>query len=181
MSEERMPALIPRLTTERLLLRETRKSDFEAYATGMADPAMTKFLAIAADRRTAWRAFTSLPGMWVIMGAGWWIVERNEDEQLVGTVGAFYRESAIGREDEADLELGWMIFAPFQRRGYATEAARAALAYGFARHPAPRAVAYLDAANTASARVAESIGMTYAGDADFYEERARRYAIARPT
>jgi RimJ/RimL family protein N-acetyltransferase len=180
MSEERAPVVIPRLTTERLLLREPRKTDFEAYATGMADPSMTKFLSMATDRRTSWRVFTSLPGMWLIMDAGWWLVERKEDCQLVGAVGAFFRESAIGREDEADLELGWTVFAPFQRNGYATEAAQAALDWGFARHPVGRAVAYLDTANVASARVAESIGMTYECDTEFYGERVRRYSIARP-
>jgi RimJ/RimL family protein N-acetyltransferase len=52
--------------------------------------------------------------------------------KLVGTVGAFYRESAIGGDGPAELELGWLIFRKHWQKGVATEAATAAPQHAFA-------------------------------------------------
>jgi len=93
-------------------------------------------------------------------------------------VGAFYRET-LGDEVLGDLELGWITFRDHWGQGYASEAAAAAVRFGFERLNADRAIAYIDAANVASVRVAERIGMTYEGDVDFYGERTGRFGLAR--
>lgn len=181
MSDPRDHGLVPHVTTARLLLREPRKTDFETYHQAMSDPEMTRHLpSMPSDRRNSWRVFTSLLGQWAMMDAGWWLVELHETRQIVGIVGAFFREGAIGRERDVDIELGWSVFTAHQRRGYATEAARAALTWAFANHPSARAVAYVDASNVASARVAEGIGMKREGEVDFYGERVPRFAVDRP-
>ncbi|MBM7024677.1 GNAT family N-acetyltransferase [Clavibacter zhangzhiyongii] len=61
------------------------------------------------------------------------------------------------------LEVGWVMNPDFAGRGYATEASRAMLDLAFRRAGAHRVVAQLDARNTASARMAERLGMRREG------------------
>jgi hypothetical protein len=92
---------IPRLTTARLLLREFQMRDFDAYATNLTDPVATKFTSGLQDRRAAWRSFAAQTGSWLLNGGGWWAVEQREGGAVVGTVGAFFRET-----DATLVELG---------------------------------------------------------------------------
>lgn len=170
---------VPRLTTERLVLRELRASEFEIYAASSADPVAMRFISGAVDRRQAWRTFASMTGGWMLTGAGWWAIELRATGEFIGTVGAFFRETMLGRGADADLEIGWTVFPQFWRRGFATEAARAALAFGAATHDVRRVIALIDAANVGSIGVAKAIGMVFDGDVDFYGEPSQRYAIER--
>jgi RimJ/RimL family protein N-acetyltransferase len=61
------------------------------------------------------------------------------------------------------LEVGWVMNPDFAGKGYATEASRAMLDIAFRRAGAHRVVAQLDARNTASARMAERLGMRREG------------------
>lgn len=179
-TEAALAAIVPRLTTPRLLLRELRATDFEAHAANSADPEAMKYMSGTVDRRHAWRVLAALTGAWLLTGAGWWGIEVVATGELVGTVGAFFRETTLGLGAGADIELGWSVYRPYWRRGYASEAARAALAWAFATHDAPRAVAHLVEANAASAGVCKAIGMTYDGQVDLYGEPCARYAMAAP-
>lgn len=172
-------AIVPRITTERLLLRELRLGDFDRYAANLADPLATRFTSGVVDRRGAWRIFTALSGTWILNGAGWWAVEIRGTGDFIGTVGAFFREPGTALGTEADLELGWTLFPAFWRRGFATEAARAALAHGFTHHDVRRAIAHIDPANAASIGVSKAIGMTLEGEVDFYGLPTVRYTVTR--
>jgi RimJ/RimL family protein N-acetyltransferase len=65
--------------------------------------------------------------------------------------------------DHARAELGYWIGKPYWGRGYATEAARAALRWGFDSLGLERIYAYHFARNAASGRVLRKIGMTPEG------------------
>lgn len=163
---------IPRLTTPRLLLREYRMADFDAYAANMAEPEATKFLLSGTvDRRTSMRMFSAATGYWVLNGAGWWALESRENGEVVGEVGAFLRETS------PDFELGWNLYRRFWGQGFAIEAARAALAFTFESRGAKRVIAHIEAANTASVAVGRKLGMTYETDVDFFDKPIGRYAI----
>jgi RimJ/RimL family protein N-acetyltransferase len=164
---------VPRIRTKRLLLRELRTSDFDAFAENLADPAATQYLFGIVDRRTAWRMFAASTGAWMLHGAGWWGVELEESGELVGSVGAFFRETP------GDLELGWTMYRRFWGSGYASEAAAAARDFGFEHLEVRRSIAHIDAGNVASIRVSQHLGMTYEGDVDFYGAAIGRYAVER--
>jgi len=176
---------VPRLKTARLLLRELRKPDFEAFAAHNADPEATKYMSGLVDRRGAWRIFASAIGSWSITGAGWWALETLDTHEHVGTVGAFFRESsflgdATVSTHSTDLEVGWSIYKAYWRRGYASEAAAAGMQYAIEAHDPPRVVAYITPGNVASTGVAERIGMTLDKEiAAFYGETALRYVLDR--
>lgn len=178
-SDATPPCIIPRITTLRLELRELRATDFDAYAAFMAGPEAMRFMSAIPDRRTAWRALSSMTGAWLLLGAGWWAVELLATGELIGTVGAFFRETSRPVTRDSDLEVGWRVFPAHWRNGYASEAAGAALAYGFARQDVRRAIAHVDPGNIASIGVTRAIGMTYDTDVDLYGAPLRRYVVAR--
>ena len=84
-------------------------------------------------------------------------VTRSDGTELVGSVGL-----AIDRE-HARAELGYWIGVPYWNRGYATEAARRVIAYGFSELGLNRIHASHLPRNTASGRVLQKAGMRFEG------------------
>jgi RimJ/RimL family protein N-acetyltransferase len=163
---------VPRLQTERLLLREYRPEDFDAFAGHFADPVSAAHL-IPTDRQTVWRIFCSSAGLWLIHGAGWWAVEERRTGQLVGNVGAFFRE-------EADvMELGWNTYRAFWGQGFAGEAAAAAMHYALEIRGEPKVGALISAANESSLRVAKRLGLTYETETEIYGKAVGSYTRTR--
>lgn len=161
----------PVLETARLVLRPYRDSDLEAQARTLADAEVMRHLGAAPlAREDAWRRLLCAPGLWVLLGYGYWAVTARDDGRYLGQLGFadFKRDMEPGIEGLP--EIGW-IFAPeAQGRGYATEAALAALAWADAMLRAPETVAIIDADNAPSIRVAEKCGFnekepaTYRGE-----------------
>ncbi|HEX8791458.1 MAG TPA: GNAT family N-acetyltransferase [Polyangiaceae bacterium] len=169
MAEDRSPPVsVPRLRTQRLLLREYRMADFDAFAAHFADPASMEILGVK-DRRTAWRIFASNMGGWILQGTGWWAVERLDGGGLVSYVGAFFRETW------PEIEIGWGTLREHWGKGYATEAVEEVLRYVFDVRKEKRATALIDAANGRSLRVAEKLGMTYESETELFGEPVGRY------
>ncbi|HTV17627.1 MAG TPA: GNAT family N-acetyltransferase [Polyangiaceae bacterium] len=166
------PVSIPRLSTPRLQLREYRMEDFDAFAAHLADPEATAYLGVA-DRRTAWRIFGCQTGAWLLHGAGWWTVVRRDTGEVVGSVGAFFREGLSG------IELGWNTYRAFWGRGFASEAAAEALRFAFEIRGEPHARALIDAGNAASIRVALRLGLRYDAEAELFGQPCSRYTIER--
>jgi len=108
------------LRTTRLLLRQFREDDLDAYAAMCADPEVMRYLSADGDvltREDAWRQMAMLLGHWQLRGFGMWAVEELRTGRLVGRVGLHYPESW------PDRELGWALSRPFWGQGLATEAA----------------------------------------------------------
>ena len=99
----------------------------------------------------------------------WWWRER-ESGELVGYTG-LNRDEVEGRPA---VEVGWSIAPSRWGEGLASEAARAAVAWGFERCGLERIVSFTLPDNAASRRVMERIGMTYAGE---IERRGRRHVL----
>ena len=163
---------VPRLHTERFVLREYRPEDFEAFAAHLADPESMSHLNLS-DRKTAWRVFGSHAGLWVLGGAGWWAIEKRDTGELVGNVGAFYRDPS------PTLEIGWNTYKAFWGQGVAGEAAQAMLRHVFEVRHEPRVRALIDAGNLASIRVAERLGLRYGGDTELNGRMTGAYLLER--
>jgi RimJ/RimL family protein N-acetyltransferase len=90
---------------------------------------------------------------WAERGFGLWAVEEKESGALIGRAGVAYH-----REWPHDPEVGWLIDAPWQGRGLATEAGAACIAYAFGELDVPRVVSICTAENAPSRRVMEKLG-----------------------
>jgi len=118
-----------------------------AYWTGPWDPAAVE----------AWAA--TMAARWRADGVGKWMARERSDGSLVGR-GGFTR---VDLDGEAVLELGWAVRDARTGRGYATELARAALAWAATHSPELPVVAFTEVHNRASRAVMERLGMRPAG------------------
>jgi RimJ/RimL family protein N-acetyltransferase len=166
------PTSVPLLQTERFTLREYRRADFDAFAAHLMDPESSAFFG-SSDRPTAWRIFSSQAGLWLIDGAGWWAVENRHTGQLVGNIGAFFRE------DVTAMEVGWNTYRAFWGQGIAVEAGAAVLDHVFDIRREPKVRALITPANVSSRRVAERLGMTYEMETELHGKVISSYMRER--
>jgi ribosomal-protein-alanine N-acetyltransferase len=139
-----------RLETQRLTLRLITSSDGPAIHRYMGDPVVTRWLPEGRlDKAEAQTFADKNAGRRPTAIA---VVERASGE-LVGHM-AFH--PWFGR---ATHEIGWAIGRPHQRRGYATEAARALIAHAFETLRCHRVIATCQPQNVASWRVMDKLGM----------------------
>ena len=162
---------IPVLETARLRLRPFRESDLEFHAATLADPEVVRHLSGRPhSREDSWRRMLCAPGMWAMLGYGYWAVERREDRVWLGQVGFADFKRDMTPSIEGIPEMGW-IFAPHaQRQGYASEAVVAALAWADEALAAREIVAIIDPENAPSIRVAEKAGFGDRSEARYEDE-----------
>ncbi|WP_258062693.1 MULTISPECIES: GNAT family N-acetyltransferase [unclassified Rathayibacter] len=149
------------LLTERLLLRPLGPEDAEDHARYQGDADAVRFLRWPVRTPEESRAHLQrrLPSTRLAADgdvAVLAIVPR--EGVLAGRMIGDLTLIATSAEQEA-VEIGWVLHPEAQRRGYATEAARALLDLAFDTVGAHRVIAQLDARNTASARLCERLGM----------------------
>jgi RimJ/RimL family protein N-acetyltransferase len=154
------------LRTERLLLREWREADLAPFAAMNADPAVMALLPGTLSREQSDRLAARIRAQFAQRGFGLWALELPGVAAFAGFVGL----SVPGFQAHFTpaVEIGWRLARQHQGRGYASEAARAALAHGFEQVGLDEIVSFTVPANTASRRVMERIGMLRdpAGDFD---------------
>jgi [ribosomal protein S5]-alanine N-acetyltransferase len=151
----------PALDTERLVLRELTDDDAPAIAGGAGDPRVARFLVQVPSPYPV-----VLARRWIAARVEWWpqqrgvtfaIARRDTPAQLIGTTSL--RRSASSRRAELGYWLTWQTWG----NGYATEACRAVVDFGFARLNLARIHAQVIAGNTASCRVLDKLGMVCEG------------------
>jgi len=81
-------------------------------------------------------------------------------------------------EGGPEVEVGWRFARAHWGRGYATEAGRAALGFGFEALGLDRIVAVTHTENRASIRVMEKLGMRYEGQVFAYGKESVKYSVA---
>jgi RimJ/RimL family protein N-acetyltransferase len=141
------------LETPRLLLRPTRRDDFEEFAAFQGDAETMRYLGAAAQPRSvAWRSFLTMAGAWAMQGFAMFSVIEKASGRWVGRVGPWQPDGWPG------TEVGWGIVRDRCRLGYATEAATAAIDWTFAELGWTEVIHVIDPANVASQGVARKLG-----------------------
>jgi RimJ/RimL family protein N-acetyltransferase len=151
--------LIPELRTERLLLRAWRPEDREPFAAMNADPAVMQHYLSTRSREESDARVGEIEQEFAERGFGKWAVEIPGEARfagLIGLCGVHFKASFT-----PCVEIGWRLARAFWGRGYATEGARAALAFGFERLRMEEIVSFTVPGNLRSIRVMEKIGMRY--------------------
>jgi len=152
MQDARMAPTSLELETPRLLMRPTRAEDFEPWAAYMADPESAQFIGGVQPRSVAWRGFLSMAGAWQIQGFAMFSVIEKSSGTWVGRVGPWQPEGWPG------TEVGWGIVRERWGRGYATEAAAAAIDWAFSTLGWNEVIHVIDVANAPSQAVARKLG-----------------------
>jgi RimJ/RimL family protein N-acetyltransferase len=155
---------IPHLTTERLLLRGFREDDFERYAEMMADPEVARHLMDGRPltRVESWRQLAMFAGHWALRGYGLWAVEERATGNFLGRIGC------LNPEGFPAFEIAYTLGRWAWGHGYAREGAAAALRYAREELGRSEIASIIRPANTASIRVATSLGAVPCETVEFF-------------
>lgn len=151
--------LTPVLHTPRLTLRETRAEDFEACAALWGDERVVRHIGgRVSTPAESWGRMLRFPGLWALLGYGYWTLEERETGAFAGQVGLADFKRDLSIDITGIPEAGWVLSPSVHGRGYATEAMRAVLDWADATLDAARTCCLIDPDNTASLNVARKLG-----------------------
>lgn len=159
-----MPQIIE-FNTARLRLRQWQTPDWEAFAALNADPEVMAFFPHTLDRATSDALANRIYAELTQRGWGLWAVEIPQEASFIGFVGL--NISGYDIPCASGIEVGWRLAKAYWGKGYATEAAAAALAVGFTQLQLPEIVSFAALENRRSRAVMERLGMQC--DADCFE------------
>ncbi|BAZ23192.1 GCN5-related N-acetyltransferase [Kalymmatonema gypsitolerans NIES-4073] len=167
--------LIPELETQRLLLRGFREEDFDAYAEMCGDADVMRYLPEGKplSRPESWRHMAIMLGHWQLRGYGMWAVEERSSGEMIGRIGCWQSEGWPG------FEIGWTLRRTYWGRGFATEAARAAMDFAFGKLQRSHVISLIRPQNYASRRVAEKLGEKLEGTMEIFGDEVVIYGMSR--
>lgn len=151
--------------TERLLLRELQETDAEAIFELDADPEVHRFLGNAplTNLDQAVPVIQFIRQQYLDNGIGRWAVIEKESGAMIGWSGfKLMLDSVNGHSGYYDL--GYRFIRKCWGKGYATEAAKAMVAYGFNQLNLNSIYAIADVGNMESRKVLEKVCMECKGE-----------------
>lgn len=160
-----MPAHTARLTTPRLILRAWREEDLEPFARLNADERATQYLLHRLSREQSDALVERIGAHFERKGFGLWAVEAPGVAPFIGAVGLVV--PGFSAAFTPCVEIGWRLAPEFWGHGFASEAARAALAFGFETLGLDEIVSFTVPANARSQAVMQRLGMMHSPADDF--------------
>lgn len=150
---------VPILESERLKLRGYRLEDFSHCAAMWGDSEVARYIGgKPLSEEESWTKFLRYAGHWSLLGFGYWVVEERATGDFVGEIGfADYKRDLVPSL-KGIPEIGWVLASHRHGRGFATEAVRAAVAWGDVHFAQAKTACIIDPENLASIRVAEKCG-----------------------
>jgi RimJ/RimL family protein N-acetyltransferase len=156
---------ISELSTPRLTLRGWREADREPFGELNADPEVMEYFPRALTRGESDGLVESIEAGFKQHGFGLWAVEVTEAGEFIGFTGLAV--PSFEAHFTPAVEVGWRLARSAWGHGYATEAARAALAFGFEQAELDEVVSFTSAGNARSRAVMKRLGMTHNSGDDF--------------
>jgi ribosomal-protein-alanine N-acetyltransferase len=166
---------IPRIETARLSLRPFTPDDLDDLLLAFGDPEVMRYISGGKPRSredTETGMLRTIEG-WKTRGFGFWAVTRREQESLIGYCGL------VPLDDTPEIEVAYGFAKSEWGKGFASEAARASLRFGFEELKLKRIVAVVDPENISSKRVLEKLGMTYTKNGHYYGVDLMHYEMSR--
>lgn len=150
------------LDTHRLKLRQWQQKDFASFAAMNADPQVMAHFPAPLDRAASDALAIRCQGLIEQRGWGFWAAEIKATGQFIGFVGLHTPIPEL--PFSPCVEIGWRLARPFWQQGYASEAARAVLCFGFNDLALDEIVAFTSVGNLRSQAVMERLGMHRAAE-----------------
>jgi len=167
-------AAVTVLETRRLRLRPLTTADADLWVALHADDRVNRFVG-SYTRQAALARLERVEEQWSARGHNLFAIERRDTGEFVGRGGLNYWDAF----DE--VEAGWTLRADAWGKGYATEAARAFIAWGFRTLSVPYLTAMIRHGNDASVHVAEHLGFTPGRDDVLLGHPVVVYVLDRPS
>ena len=155
--------------TARLLLRRWRDGDLEPFAAMNADPRVMEHFPAPLSRAESDELAGRFRSHWVEHGFGPWAIEVPGEAAFIGFTGL--SRPSFEAHFTPCVEVGWRLAGGHWGRGYATEAARAAMRVAFEELGLEEIVSFTVPANRRSLRVMEKLGMQRSPRDDFDHPR----------
>ena len=156
--------------TERLVLRDWRDGDADAFFAGTNTPGVMRWLGGVLDADGQAAQVERVRACREANGFCFWIVERKADGEVLGFCGLKIAD-APGSSVAGMVEIGWRLRESAWGQGYAREAASAALDLGFNRFKADEIVALTVEGNAPSWGLMKRLGMRRREELDYTDER----------
>ena len=145
------------IRTGRIFLRQWREQDLEPFACLNADPRVMAFFPAPLTRKQSDAMADKITRLIEQRGWGFWALEIPGVIDFAGFVGLHVPEHDFSFCP--CTEIGWRLAHPYWGNGYATEAAFAALDFGFSQLGLSEIVAFTAVSNLRSQRVMQRLGM----------------------
>lgn len=156
---------MPDLATKRLLVRQWRDDDLDAFAAMSVDPDVMAHFPTLYTRAEAAALIARQQAFIAERGYGFWAVEEKGGAPFVGFCGI--KDVLFDVPWAPAVEVGWRFAREHWGKGYATESARAAVEFGFRELDLAEIVAFLLPMNQRSAAVCKRLGMVRDPSRDF--------------
>lgn len=168
---------LPKIETENLLLRKLKLEDEHDIFEYAQDSEVTKYV--------MWEPhFSSVESLYfiqIVIGQynqnqpSSWGIEHKKDKKLIGTIGF-----TNWAKEHKRAEIGFVISRNYWNKGYATEALKRIIKFGFIEMQLNRIEARCEVSNVASSKVLDKVGMKCEGilrNQMFVKEKFRDYKI----
>lgn len=148
---------VAELNTERLRLRQWRPADRAPFAAMNADPEVMQFFPGTMNEAQSQAMADHCEALIAERGWGFWALEQQQQKRFLGFVGLNIPNVML--PFQPCVEIGWRLRRDAWGNGYATEAARAVLEFGFDNLELEEIVAFTSVLNYRSQAVMERLGM----------------------
>lgn len=152
------------IETERLVMRSWRDDDVAPFQAICSDPDVMATLGPPLDLAATAALVERMRGLQAAHGHCFWALERQADARLIGWCGVI--RGTVGPVANK-AEIGWRLARDAWGAGYATEAARGAIAWAFANLSDADVWAITARGNDRSRAVMERLGMDHRTDLVF--------------
>lgn len=149
--------VVKMIETPRLILRQWLETDYSSFAEMSANPEVMRYFPKILNRSESDAYIDKLKAIIQKQGWGFWAVELKETQQFIGFVGLHDQPTQFSFSP--CVEIGWRLDHAFWGRGYAPEAANAALAFAFDQLKLEKVVSFTTLDNKKSQKVMEKIKM----------------------
>jgi RimJ/RimL family protein N-acetyltransferase len=166
---------IPTIETPHLLLRAWTRDDADVWFNILQEEGILRYFPnqLPPSREKAAEYIAHQSAHWAEFGYGHWAVITREDGRVIGWNGLEY----LLELDET--EVAYLLSKRVWGRGYATEAARAAVRFGFERAGLSKIIGLVHSENTGSVRVLEKCGLSFDDRITLWGMELSRYRLQR--
>jgi RimJ/RimL family protein N-acetyltransferase len=167
--------LLPKIETDRLLLRMYRADELESVYILITDKDVTRFFPdyYSVEKKDVLESLPRRIERWRKYGFGQLGIFEKKSGKLIGYCGLQYLDNT------EEVEVYYGLHKDFWGTGLATEAAKAMLRFGFEEANLQQIVGVTHPGNSASQRVLLRLGLVQGENGRFYELEATYFAISK--